>query len=84
MQANQHVYRLGVVGGLRLTDCCGRYVRLPLSKRPERAILNRQPSGIGGMFGKCPRDAARTLILAPILSSEETFMITFKLLNQRP
>jgi hypothetical protein len=49
MQANQRVYRLAAVGRLLLTDCCSAMRDLPLSKRPERAILDSQPPGIGGM-----------------------------------
>ena len=49
MQANQRVYRLAAVGRLVLTDCCSAMRDLPLSKRPERAILESQPPGIGGM-----------------------------------
>ena len=37
------------VGRLLLTDCCSAMRDLPLSKRPERAILDSQPPGIGGM-----------------------------------
>jgi hypothetical protein len=47
MQANQRVYRLAAVGRLLLTDCCSAMRDLPLSKRPERAILDSQPPGIG-------------------------------------
>jgi hypothetical protein len=52
MQANQRVYRLAAVGRLLLTDCCSAMRDLPLSKRPERAILDSQPPGIGGMSDK--------------------------------
>jgi hypothetical protein len=47
MQANRRVYRLGAVGRLLLTDCCGSDARFTVSKRPERAILaaNRPESG---------------------------------------
>jgi hypothetical protein len=55
MQANQRVYRLAAVGRLLLTDCCGAMRDLPLSKRPERAILDSQPPGIGGMSVKTKR-----------------------------
>jgi hypothetical protein len=44
MQANQSVYRLAAVGRLLLA-----MHDLPLSKRPERAIVDSQPPGIGGM-----------------------------------
>ena len=49
MQANRRVYRPAAVGRLLLTDCCSAMRDLPLSKRPERAILDSQPPGIGGM-----------------------------------
>jgi hypothetical protein len=49
MQANQRVYRLAAVGRLLLADCCSAMRDLPLSKRPERAILDSQTPGFGGM-----------------------------------
>ena len=49
MQANQRVYRFAAVGRLLLTDCCSAMHDLLLSKRPERAIVDSQPPGIGGM-----------------------------------
>jgi hypothetical protein len=36
------------LAGLLLTDCCSAMRDLPLSKRPERAILDGQLPGIGG------------------------------------
>jgi hypothetical protein len=47
MQANQRLYRLGVVGRLLSPTVAGAMRDLPLSKRGERAILaaNRPESG---------------------------------------
>jgi hypothetical protein len=49
MQANQPVYRLGAVGRLLLTDCCGRHARFTVVKPPQQGDLGGQPPGIGGM-----------------------------------
>jgi putative ABC transport system substrate-binding protein len=68
MQANQRVYRLAAVGRLLLTDCCSAMRDLPLSKRPERAILDSQPPGIGGMSDRIS-DLSRRNIIAAIASA---------------
>jgi hypothetical protein len=65
MQANQRVYCLAAVGRLLLSDCCGAMRDLPLSKRPERAILDSQPPGIGGMSAKL-----RSHLVYPVPSAD--------------
>jgi hypothetical protein len=49
MQANQPVYRRGVVGRLFLTDCCGRHARFTVVETPQQGDPRSQPPGIGGM-----------------------------------
>ena len=36
MQANQRIYRLGAVGRLFLTDCCGRHARFTVVETPQQ------------------------------------------------
>jgi hypothetical protein len=72
MQANQRVYRLAAVGRLLFTDSCSAMRDLPFSKRPERAILDSRPPGIGGMsvYGlrasSLPRPSSRAAARTPL------------------
>ena len=49
MQANRRVYRLGAVGRLLLTDCCGPEARFTVVEMPRKGDPGSQPPRIGGM-----------------------------------
>ena len=53
MQANRRVYRLGAVGRLLSTDCCGPDARFIVVETPRKRDPRSQLPGIGGMSVVC-------------------------------